>query len=329
MNKIILGIDEVGRGPWAGPMVVGACVLGDAEIDGLDDSKKLSAKKREKLALEIKEKATAVATGWVTSNEIDELGLSDALKLAARRALTKINCAYDQIIIDGTIKLIDDPRVTTLPKADSLIKAVSAASIVAKVARDMYMTKLGEKYPQYGFEKHMGYGTKLHSDALKKFGPCPEHRASFRPVAEVASLRGTQRRGNPYEPEKTGLPHFARNDSTKTTKEIGDSAEDIAAEHLANLGHQILERNWKTKICEIDIVSSYNEVIYFTEVKYRQNDRFGGGADAIDEKKEKQIRFAAKVYMEFNKLEGKIEAKLSVVALSGKPPKIDQYIVLA
>lgn len=185
---MVLGIDEVGRGPWAGPMVVGAVVLGDAEIEGLDDSKKLSEKKREKLAYEIKEKAAAVATGWVTSHEIDELGLGEALKLAARRAVEKIDVEYDKIIIDGTIKLVDGENVVTLPKADSLILEVSAASIVAKVARDMYMKKLGEKYPDYGFEKHVGYGTKAHKLALDKFGAISEHRRSFRPVAKVLGL---------------------------------------------------------------------------------------------------------------------------------------------
>jgi ribonuclease HII len=308
---MILGIDEVGRGPWAGPMVVGACVLGDVAIDGLDDSKKLSAKKREKLALEIKEKALAVATGWVTSVEIDEMGLSDALKLAAHRAVAKIDCKYDKIIIDGTIKLIDDTRVTTLPKADSLVKAVSAASIVAKVARDMYMKKLGEKHPQYGFEKHMGYGTKFHSEALKKYGPIPEHRKSFRPISQLL--------GN--------NPSFTRTVPVKkNTTKIGNKAEDVAAEYLANLGHEILFRNWKSKICEIDIVSAFNDTIYFTEVKYRENDRMGGGIESINEAKEKQMRFAAKIYMEFEKLDGKIPAVLSAISLTGDQPTVETYI---
>jgi Ribonuclease HII len=305
-KRIILGIDEVGRGPWAGPMVVGACVLGNEEIGGLNDSKKLSAKKREKLAYEIKEKAVAVATGWVTSGEIDNLGLSEALKLAARRAVSKIDCDFDEIVIDGTIKLIDDARVTTLPKADSLIKAVSAASIVAKVARDLYMTKLAVKYPEYGFEKHMGYGTSFHKETLGKYGACPEHRRSFRPVAEAL--------GAPKEKEK------------KILKTTGRIAENKAVEYLVDLGHEILAQNWKTKICEIDIVSAKDNMLYFTEVKYRKGKRGGGGIDAISKEKERQMRFAAKVYMEFNELDGKLPAVLSAIALTGEPIFVEEYI---
>lgn len=310
--KIILGIDEVGRGPWAGPMVVGACVLGDEKIDGLNDSKKLSAKKRQKLAYEIKEKALACATGWVTSGEIDDLGLSKALKLAAERAVKKINKQstgseiYNQIIIDGTIKLIDDSRVVTLPKADTLIPAVSAASIIAKEARDMYMIKLGEKYPQYGFEKHMGYGTSFHKESLQKYGLCSEHRRSFRPVAEVAGI--------------------CKKKVNKVIETTGRIAEDAAAEYLVSLGHEIIERNWKTKICEIDIISKKDDELFFTEVKYRKNQRGGGGIDAITETKEQQMRFAAKVYLEFNKLDGKASAILSAISLTGNPVAVEKYI---
>jgi ribonuclease HII len=304
-----LGIDEVGRGPWAGPMVVGACVLGSAEIDGLDDSKKLSAKKREKLAHEIKEKAACVATGWVTSGEIDEMGLSPALKLAARRAVAKIDVDYDEIIIDGTIKLIDDPRVITLPKADGLIKSVSAASIVAKVARDMYMTKLAEKYPNYGFDHHMGYGTAQHQDALQKHGPCPEHRKSFAPVAQLQQG-----------------PSLLQKKRQRLTGAIGRRAEDAAAEFLQDKGHTIVDRNWKTKVCEIDIISQIEDEIYFTEVKYRGSDGGGDGLEVIDERKESQMRFAAKVYLEFNEQHQQLQPTISAIALTGEPPKVEAYV---
>jgi ribonuclease HII len=330
-------------------MVVGACVLGSAEIDGLDDSKKLSAKKREKLAYEIKDKAACVATGWVTAGEIDDMGLAAALKLAARRAVAKIDVDYDEIIIDGTIKLINDARVVTLPKADGLIKSVSAASIVAKVARDMYMTKLAEKYPEYGFDKHMGYGTAKHRMALEKYGICPEHRKSFAPVAAVIASGAKQSSNNVIpgltrNPDKSRMDSGSeagmtaqsgkspRNDATngtakdRTSTEIGNSAEDAAAEYLVGLGHEILVRNWKTKTCEIDIVSVLGDELYFTEVKYRRNHRAGGGIDAIDAKKELRMRFAAKVYLEFNELDDKTPAILSAISLTGNPPKVETYV---
>ena len=302
--KRVLGIDEVGRGPWAGPLVIGAVVLGDVKIDGLDDSKKLSSKKREKLAFEIKKKALAVATGWVSASEIDEIGLSKALKLATQRAVSKINCEYNEIIIDGAVKLIDGDNVITMPKADGLIPCVSAASIVAKVARDMYMCKLAEKYPEYGFEKHVGYGTKLHREAIEKYGVLPTHRKSFAPIKKFL---------------KTQKP-------TTKTKFIGNVAEDIAEQFLISKGHEIIARNWKTKYCEIDIISNKDDVLYFTEVKYRQNDRVGGGIDAISQKKENQMRFAAKFYLESNDLREKVDAKVSAISLTGTPPMIETYI---
>lgn len=306
-----LGIDEVGRGPWAGPMVVGAVVLGDARIEGLDDSKKLSAKKREQLAYEIKEKAAAVATGWVSSKEIDTLGLSEALKLAARRAVKRIDVEYDKIIIDGTIRLIDDERVATLPKADGLIPAVSAASIVAKVARDMYMQKLGEKYPNYGFEKNVGYGTNEHKIALDKYGAIDEHRRSFRPVANAL--------GSP-DKDKT------KPNSKKNTTKIGNKAETVAAEYLLDHGHEIVARNWKCKICEIDIISMKDEEIYFTEVKYRANSYHGSGLEAVDEHKENQVRLAAEFYLTVNKMLDKVQPHVSAISLSGPEFKVECYI---
>lgn len=170
MTQQILGIDEVGRGPWAGPLVVGAVILGTKfqELDiytELRDSKKIAKAKRIQLAESINKNALAHALGWVKADEIDQFGLGPALKLAARRAVKQIlaqKIKFDNIVIDGTINLLADTpleeRVTLLPKADNLVKEVSAASIIAKVARDQYMVKLGEKYPLYGFEKHVGYG---------------------------------------------------------------------------------------------------------------------------------------------------------------------------
>jgi ribonuclease HII len=306
MSKIILGIDEVGRGPWAGPLVVGACVLGSAQIEGLRDSKKLSPKHREQLAHEIKSQAQALATGWVTSQEIDNLGLATALRLAAVRAKRKINCDFDEIIIDGTVKLIDDPRTITLPKADSLIQSVSAAAIVAKVARDIYMSKLAQIYPEYGFERNMGYGTPEHIKALTKYGVCPQHRRSFRPVAAVLGLKNQ----NP----------------PKISHSIGCLAEDQAEQFLINQGHQIVARNWKTNLCEIDIVSIKNTTLYFSEVKYRRGAQTSDGLDAVDLKKERQMRLAAEIYLELNSGYSQHEAILSVISLTGDPPQIDNYL---
>ena len=179
---MVVGIDEVGRGCWAGPLVVGAVILGQS-IDGLRDSKQLSKKRRTQLAAQIELQALAIGLGWVTPAEVDKLGLTAAVRLAMRRALAQITVAYSQIIIDGNLNfLADNPKAEVMIKADAAVPAVSAASIVAKVARDQYMTEIARQYPGYGFDRHVGYGTALHLERLKLHGVSDLHRLSFKPV---------------------------------------------------------------------------------------------------------------------------------------------------
>lgn len=189
---MILGIDEAGRGPWAGPLVVGAVVLGDVKIEGLDDSKKLTKRKREALEPIIQQSACAWALGWVSAHELDSVGMSRALQLATRRAVEQIDVPYHKIVIDGTVNFLQGTAkelyVTTLPKADTLVSGVSAASILAKVARDRYMTKIGDQYPQYGFAHHVGYGTAKHRAAIEQFGIIGEHRLSFAPLKKYQTV---------------------------------------------------------------------------------------------------------------------------------------------
>jgi ribonuclease HII len=310
---MILGIDEVGRGPWAGPLVVGAVVLGGVIIDGLTDSKKLTKKQRERLDIEIREKAAGFGLGWVEASEIDEIGLSAALKLATRRAVEQITVPYHEIVIDGTVNFLSETNkgqyVTTMKKADLLVPSVSAASIVAKVARDNFMTLQDDIYPGYGFKKHVGYGTAFHIAAIDKLGVTPLHRLSFAPLHKFAS---------------TETIPIAINRKI-TTKVIGDTAEDIASEYLARVGHQILDRNWKTKFCEIDIVSQLSDVIYFTEVKYRKKFDQGGGLAAITPKKLRQMKFAAEFYVLSNQISD-VNLRLAVMALSGEPPNVETFL---
>jgi ribonuclease HII len=180
---VIVGIDEVGRGCWAGPLVAGAVIL-NGPVEGLKDSKLLSKKRREKLSAEIQLIAKAVGVGWVEPAELDVVGLSAAVGLAMQRALNQIKIKYDSIIIDGNYNfLAANPKSRALIKADATIPAVSAASIVAKVARDNFMTKLAAKYPNYGFDKHVGYGTAFHLEMLKLHGVSEVHRRSFKPIS--------------------------------------------------------------------------------------------------------------------------------------------------
>ncbi len=187
---ITVGIDEVGRGSWAGPLVAGAVVLAQP-LAGLADSKVLTKAQREKLAVEIRAHATAVGLGWVEPAELDDIGLTAAVGLAMQRAMEQIDCSFDEIIIDGNINYFPtDTRARAVVKADASVPAVSAASIVAKVARDSYMANVAhQKFPEYAFDRHVGYGTCLHQQMLRSYGVCDIHRRSFRPIQ--ALLAGT------------------------------------------------------------------------------------------------------------------------------------------
>lgn len=176
-----VGLDEVGRGCWAGPVVAGAVIL-KQPIKGLKDSKKLTKEQRETLAVEIREKAV-IGLGWVTPKEVDELGLTEAVRLAMHRALEQVDAPYDEIIIDGNYNFFpENPKARAVIKADDSVPGVSAASIVAKVARDNYMAEIAAQYPDYGFKSHVGYGTALHLERLKLHGISELHRQSFKPV---------------------------------------------------------------------------------------------------------------------------------------------------
>ena len=181
-----MGLDEVGRGCWAGPLVAGAVLL-DQPISGLKDSKKLTKTQRQKLDAQIRVSAVALGLGWVSAEEIDQLGLTAAVRLAMKRAMEIIPDLYDQIIIDGNYNFFaDNPKSRAQIGADNSVPAVSAASIIAKVARDTYMAKVALTYPEYGFEKHVGYGTTAHQLALKINGITKLHRRSFRPIQALA-----------------------------------------------------------------------------------------------------------------------------------------------
>jgi ribonuclease HII len=188
VQALICGIDEAGRGPLAGPVCAAAVILHPRRrIDGLDDSKKLSENQRDALAPEIRAKARAWAIGWASAAEIDQLNIRQANFLAMRRAFDMLRCYAAKAIVDGN----DPPdlpcAVKTIIGGDAIEPAISAASILAKTARDAYMVRLCARYPGYSFSKHKGYGVPLHMAALRALGPTPQHRRSFAPVREAAA----------------------------------------------------------------------------------------------------------------------------------------------
>lgn len=195
--KYVAGLDEVGRGPWAGPVVAAAVVLPrGVSHPGIKDSKLLTARKREALAPWIKENAVAWGLGIVSVEEIDKINILQASLLAMSLALREIRPLPDYLLIDGNHKIpvefLSDPHALpfqrAIKKGDRLSVSIAAASIVAKVARDRIMVEYDRLYPEYGFGQHKGYGCAMHLAALSRYGPSPIHRRSFRPVRECLKL---------------------------------------------------------------------------------------------------------------------------------------------
>jgi ribonuclease HII len=188
-NFLICGVDEAGRGPLAGAVYAAAVILDHARpIEGLADSKKLSEKKREKLAMEIRERALAWAIARADAEEIDCLNILQASLLAMRRAVEGLKVVPSEALIDG----LHCPKLTVpcraIVKGDSSVAEISAASILAKTARDEEMLRLHQIYPQYGFDRHKGYPTAMHLEALRQYGVSEIHRKSFAPVKLAAAL---------------------------------------------------------------------------------------------------------------------------------------------
>jgi ribonuclease HII len=190
---LIAGVDEVGRGPLVGDVVTAAVILNpNKPIAGLADSKKLTDKKRQLLATEIKEKALCYAIGRCSPSEIDELNILQATMLAMSRAVEALSTVPEFVFVDGNrLPKLAMPAQAVV-KGDSLVAEISAASILAKVARDDEMIELDARYPQYGFAGHKGYPTKAHFGALEQYGAIDEHRKSFKPVQRVLALSGKE-----------------------------------------------------------------------------------------------------------------------------------------
>lgn len=190
--RVVAGLDEAGRGAWAGPVVAGAVVLPldrfdlVRALDGVNDSKQLTPALREAMVPLILDAARATGVGHATHEEIDRLGIVPATRLAMRRALDALAPPPDALLVDAVDLTAFGLPCTPLIRGDQRSLSIAAASILAKVVRDQFMDALDDQFPYYGFREHKGYGTRLHRSALRQFGPCPAHRQSFAPLREYA-----------------------------------------------------------------------------------------------------------------------------------------------
>ena len=190
---LVAGVDEVGRGPLAGPVVAAAVILPDGwECPGLTDSKKLSAQRRNALDVRIRNEAVAWSLGRAEAAEIDELNIHRATLLAMQRAVAGLEPAPAYLRVDGRFTPEGPWTAEAVVGGDGTVAAISAASIIAKVARDALLAQLHVQYPEYGFDRHAGYPTAFHREVLARLGPCPEHRRSFGPVARALAADDEQ-----------------------------------------------------------------------------------------------------------------------------------------
>ncbi len=183
--RVVVGVDEAGRGPLAGPVVAGAIVLPPGfDLPGLDDSKKLSPEKRESFYDRLVQSVEHWAVAEVDVETIDHINILQATRLAMKQAVEKLSCSPDLVLIDGNQRIDITIEQKTLVGGDGRCRSIAAASILAKVSRDRTMLALHQHYPQYGFDQHKGYGTKLHRERIRELGPSPHHRVSFKGVKE-------------------------------------------------------------------------------------------------------------------------------------------------
>lgn len=292
---LVAGADEAGRGPLAGPVFAAACILDpERPIPGLNDSKKISAQRREALFDQIQEKALAYAVTSRPSTCIDRINILEATKEATREALEALSPSPSICLLDALrIKDLRFPQ-RALIKGDAHVNAIAAASILAKVSRDRYMIELDQAYPGYAFASHKGYGTAAHYEALRRLGPCPEHRLSF---------LGKLKLGKSVVEEEATAAHSQDKDATRFQQGClarGQQAERRVAEHLASQGYHILERNFRLPpFGEIDLIAEKNKVLFIVEVKARHESLSKGRClEAIDHRKASKLRLVAAYYQQ-------------------------------
>jgi ribonuclease HII len=339
--KRVAGVDEAGRGCLAGPVVAAAVILpADCYLPGLDDSKKLSRTRREALYRQVMEQALAVGLGQAEAAEIDRLNIFQAALKAMRLAIGALNLAPDQVLVDGKAKPGSPFAEQAIIDGDARSLSIAAASVVAKVHRDRLMSRHAEQYPEYGFASHKGYGSAEHLAALRLHGPCPLHRLSFGPVAELVEkprselflsfeegLNNCSSRG---ELERMG--HFIRQGAAALAdqelaalrqlyrkrrahlEDVGRKGEEEAARFLEARGYHILERGYRGAGGEVDLVVRQGEELVFVEVKTSLAASMGHPESRVRPIKRQRIIRAARHYLH-HRTAGDAACRFDVVAV--------------
>jgi ribonuclease HII/Holliday junction resolvase-like predicted endonuclease len=302
---LIAGVDEAGRGPLAGPVVAAAVILPNYyDLKGLDDSKKLTPKKRSQLFVEIQHQATAIGVGVVAAAEIDKTNILQATHQAMKMALGRLKPRPDQAVIDGhalPTQIIPNKGVI---KGDQTIDVIKAASIIAKVTRDNMMEQYDIIFPAYGFRKHKGYGTREHMDKLRLNKACVIHRKSFKPVASAMPT----------------LSWLRKEDG------IGQWGEQTAAVYLLERGYEIVAMNVHCDpYGEIDIIAEKDGIIIFVEVKTYSKKQLGTPAQNIDQNKLKKLEAAIHKYVVDMKVKKDIFLDVICVYLKPSIPMFEHF----
>lgn len=295
---LVAGLDEVGRGPLAGPVTAAAVILDPERApDGLADSKTLSARRREELAGLIRQRAHAWAIASCDVGEIDRLNILRASLMAMARAVNGLATPPEFLLVDGNHTIDSHLPQLAVVGGDALCPSISAASILAKVHRDQIMLEAHQRYPAYNFASNKGYGTAEHRRALEQHGPCPLHRRSFKPVAQMSLGLGL---GGGQETD------------------LGSEAETLAADYLSRRGLSLLERNLRNRSGELDIIARDGQMLVFVEVRARSRADFGSPEETVDARKRARIIAAAREYLA--SLDGEPPAcRFDVVAVEYRP----------
>ncbi|HSW10765.1 MAG TPA: ribonuclease HII [Bacillota bacterium] len=291
----LAGIDEAGRGPLAGPVVAAAVVLPRRyRLPGLDDSKRVPARRRGELFDQLLRDCPAHGVGIASVQDIEAQGIVQATFLAMRRALGQVQPSPDFLLVDGFALPGVDVRQLALPGGDRRSLSIAAASILAKVTRDRLMVGLDGLYPRYGFARHKGYGTPAHLEAIRELGPCPAHRPSF----------------------LTGLGRPPRSNSRSKR---GREGEEAAARHLEAAGWELLGGSFRTRRGEVDLVARDGDCLVFVEVRTWGSEAFGPAVASVDRRKQGRLRSTAGVFLARHPRWADLDVRFDVVLVAPGP----------